>query len=174
MVEQYMQMLKDPGRENQAQDAYPTKLVGGTWEGSFDAQQTTFVALNHIVPAGQQLKLLFLRVYTQEATGARFSILQTNPAAAGATGTVEAFPVVGSVPPHQNGQNAVRDRPFLEAPGSETLRGGLRDPVNVFEGSIDFRIHNSPTPATGARYCISWFGLQDNLTEAEPVVTQPQ
>jgi len=164
MVQQIVNVLKDPGIREYIEDAVPTKIVGAVWEASFDATRALYTALNHIIPAGHQLKLLFLRVYTQETSGARFSILQSNPAAAGLTGTVEAFPVVGSVPPFFAGLTAVKDRPFLEAAGEEVLRGGLRDPINVFEGSIDFRIHDTPATATGARYGITWWGLQDLLT----------
>ena len=171
MVQEIRVLVKDPGIRDYVEDSYPTKIVGGVWEGSFDATRDTYVALNHIVPTGHQLKLLFLRIYTQEAGGARFSILETNPSAIGNTGTVEAYPVVGSVPPFAPIAGGavtteVRDRPFLEAAGAEVLRGGLRDPIHVFEGSIDFRIHDTPAVATGARYGLVWAGLQDLLTPA--------
>lgn len=166
MVQMIQSLVKDPGISELIEDAVPTKIVGGTWEGSMEATKALYVALNHIVPTGHQMKLLFIRVSTQETTGARFSIFQSNPSALGTTGAVEAYPVVGNVPPFTAGLTVVKDRPFLEAAGSEVLRGGLRDPVNVFEGSIDFRIHNTPATATGAYYGISWWGLQDLLTQS--------
>lgn len=160
-----MNKIKDLGLNKPVWDALPTAVVGGTYESSFqnpiDAD-AWFTTLSHIVPAGQQLKILFLRVWTQESTGARFSIVQTNPAAAGVTGAVEAFPVQGSVPPFTNGATAVRDYPMLEAAGVELLHGSLRDPIHVLEGSIDFRILGpTPIPATGSRYGISWWGVQE-------------
>jgi len=154
--------LKDLGLQREVLEALPYAVVGGAWEGSFTAAMagTSYrTVLNYVVPTGQQLKILFLRVCTQEQAGARFSIYQTNPTATGATGTTEAYPVVGSVP------SGARDYILLEAPGEEVLRGSLVDPVHVLEGSIDFRILSqypgavSPGPATGARYNFVWWGV---------------
>jgi hypothetical protein len=156
-------LQKDLGLQREVLEALPYACVGGAYEGSFDeamAGDTYFTALNHVVPAGQQLKILFLRICTQEQNGARFCIYQTNPAVAGTTGTVEAYPVVGNVP------SGAREYPMLEAPGSEVLRGSLVDPVLVLEGSIDFRILSqfpgaaTPGAATGARYNIVWWGVE--------------
>jgi len=56
----------------------------------------------------------------------------------------------------------VRDYPFLEAAGAEVLRGSLKDPVHVLEGSVDFRILGpTPSPATGAKYSVVWWGVED-------------
>ena len=154
--------LKDLGLQREVLEALPYAVVGGAWEGSFTAAMagTSYrTVLNYVVPTGQQLKILFLRVCTQEQAGARFSIYQTNPTATGATGTTEAYPVVGSVP------SGARDYILLEAPGEEVLRGSLVDPVHVLEGSIDFRILSqypgavSPGPATGARYNFVCWGV---------------
>lgn len=162
-MELYKKELKDIGLQRQVLEALPYAVVGGAWEGSFTAAMagnTYRTVLSHIVPRGHQLKILFLRVCTQEQTGARFSIYQTNPAAAGATGTVEAYPVVGSVP------SGARDYILLEAPGEQLDRGSLVDPVHVLEGSIDFRILSQypgaavPGPATGARYNFVWWGVE--------------
>jgi len=54
-------MIKDIGLRTLVHDAYPTQIVGDAWEGSFTAPTEDFVALNHVVPAGMQLKILFLR-----------------------------------------------------------------------------------------------------------------
>ena len=157
MVEFTKLLVKDLGLQKEVEDALPYAVVGGTWMGSFNVAITDPSAfrsiLNKIVPAGQQLKLLFLRIWTQSEDGAKFSIVQTNPTATGQTGAVEAYPVVGSVP------QGVRDYPMLEAAGAEVLRGGLRDPVHVLEGSIEFRILG-PVAATGARYSLSWWGVE--------------
>ena len=49
----------------------------------------------------------------------------------------------------------------VEEAGLETLRGGLRDPVHVLEGSIDFRLEGAtPDPATGNRYSLIWWGVE--------------
>lgn len=162
--------IKDLGLQRKVLEALPYAVVGGAWEGSFTAAMAGtayFTALNHIVPAGHQLKILFLRVCTQEQDGARFSIYETNPTAAGVTGTVEAYPVVGSVP------NGARDYLLLEAPGEQLDRGGLVDPVHVLEGSIDFRILAQypgaavAGPATGARYNIVWWGVEKTPEQEE-------
>jgi len=161
-MEQNQKMIKDLGLQQFVMDSYPYAVVSGTWMGSFEVGidgAAVQAVLNHIVPAGQQLKMLFLRVWTQSSQGAKFIIVQTNPAAVGTTGAIEAYPVVGSVPPYVAGGNAIRDYPMLEAAGAEILRGGLVDPVHVFEGSIEFRIMG-PVLATGDRYCIAWSGVE--------------
>jgi len=151
-------MVKDLGLQREVMEALPYAVVGGAWEGSFEtplAKDEYKTVLSHIVPAGKQLKILFLRVWTQENGGARFSIVQTNPTTTGQTGSVEAYPVVGSVP------SGVRDYPMLEAPGAEVLHGSLKDPIHVLEGSIDFRVLGAtPSPATGSYYSITWWGIQ--------------
>ena len=151
-------MVKDLGLRRNVMEALPYAVVGGAWEGSLtsplsDGEYKTL--LSHVVPAGQQLKILFLRIWTQEDTGARFRIYQTNPTTTGQTGDVEAYPVVGSVP------SGVRDYPFLEGPGAEVLHGSLKDPIHVLEGSIDFQLLGpTPSPATGSRYGLVWWGVQ--------------
>jgi hypothetical protein len=149
--------LKDLGLQREVLEALPYATVGGAYEGSFTAISDLFTALVHVVPHGQQLKILFLRVWTQNADGAKFRINQTNPTAKEATGETEAYPVVGSVP------DGVRDYPMLEAAGCETLRGSLEDPVHVLEGSVTFDIiHKYPegTPLTGDRCGIVWWGVE--------------
>lgn len=154
-------LKKDLGLQQLVLDALPYAVVGDAWEGSFDFVTDLFTALVHVVPAGLQLKILFLRVWTQESGGAKFRIYQSNPAAAGATGAVEAFPVVGNVPPFTAGQATARDYPMLEAAGCETLRGSLEDPIHVLEGSITFDIIHGPhAPLTGARYGIVYWGVK--------------
>jgi hypothetical protein len=158
MTQFTLHKVKDLGLQREVSEALPYAVVGGAWEGSFEtalAKDAYKTVLSHIVPAGHQLKLLFLRVWTQESTGARFSIVQTNPTAAGQTGDVEAYPVVGSVP------EGVRDYPMLEAAGAEVLRGSLKDPVHVLEGSIEFRILGAVTPSSSAyRYGFVYWGVE--------------
>jgi hypothetical protein len=145
---------KDLGLQRVVMDALPYAVVGGAFEGSFTFTSDLFTALSHIVPHGQQLKILFLRVWTQAADGAKFSIVQTNPIATGTTGAVEAYPVVGNVP------EGVRDYPMVEAAGCETLQGRLEKPIHVLEGSVIFNILHIVGPLTGARYGLVWWGVQ--------------
>jgi hypothetical protein len=164
MVELILQKNKDLGLNRQVLEALPTAVVGGAFEGSLWNQigwGGFWVLLNHIVPHGQQLKILFLRVTTSDAGGALFQIVQTNPAAAGATGAVEAFPVVGSVPPFTAGATAVRDYPTLEAAGAEVLHGSLKDPIHVLEGSIDFRLQGFQVGPSSNRYGLVWWGVEE-------------
>lgn len=164
MVELVLSKIKDLGLNRQVLDALPTAVVGGAYEASIwnNILWGNFMTLlNHIVPHGQQLKLLFLRIGTSDANGAVFQILQTNPAVAGLTGTVEAFPVVGSVPPYTAGLTAVRDYPMLEAAGAEVLHGSLKDPIHVLEGSIDFRLLGFQVGPSSNRYSLTWWGVEE-------------
>lgn len=151
MTQFVLHMKKDLGLQREVMDALPYAVVGGSWKGTFATPHDLYTALTHIVPGAHQLKILFLRVWTQEPGGAVFTITQTNPAA----GTVlEGFPPVGNVP------TGVRDYPMLEAPGAEVLHGSLVDPIHVLEGSVDFGLQHTPTPATGSYYGITWWGVQ--------------
>lgn len=169
-------LIKDIGLQREVEEALPYAVVGEAWEGSFQANMYDgqyYTPLNYVVPTGHQLKILFLRVWTQESFGARFSIVQTNPAAQDLVGAAAAFPVVGSVPPGSPptltaAVTAVRDYPMLEAAGAEILHGSLKDPIHVLEGSIDFNIlaqspgaTNPATAgnATGSRYGMVWWGV---------------
>ena len=173
MVEFTKKLYKDIGLQREVEDALPYAVVGDAWEGSMERAMfgdEYRTVLNYVVPYGLQLKILFQRVFTQETNGARFAIFQTNPAAAGATGVVEAFPMVGNVPPASyNTATGWRDYPKLAAAGAEVLRGSLVQPVHVLEGSVEWRIlPQSPGAeaqpaagdATGAQYSVVWWGVQ--------------
>lgn len=158
--------IKDIGQDRIVSEVLPYAVVGGQWEGSFTTAMplpTSFrTLLNYIVPHGKQLKMLFMRIWTEDANGALFSIIQTNPTALGQTGTSEAFPVVGSVP------SGVRDWPMLEAAGAEVLHGNMMQPIHVFEGSVDFRLYG-PVGADADRYGLVWWGVEkdEDITEAQ-------
>jgi hypothetical protein len=152
--------VQDLGTKQEVMDALPYAVVGGAYDGSLStvgvALGATLTLLTHVVPAGKQLKILFLRVATTDASGAEFTIEQTNPTAIGQTGVVEAFPVVGSVP------SGVRDYPMLEAAGAEVLRGSLRDPVHVLEGGVAFKLMGYQPVAGANKFAISWWGVEDS------------
>jgi hypothetical protein len=152
MVEFSKKLLKDIGLQREVEEALPYSVVGGAWDASFQNSYDSYTALTHVVPHGHQLKILFLRVWTQNPNGARFSIVQVNPTAAGQTGDVEAYPVVGSVP------EGVRDYPMLEAAGAEVLHGRLEQPIHVLEGSIQFNVLD--VDASGYHYGIVWWGVE--------------
>lgn len=171
MVELVLLKNKDLGLNRQTLEALPYAVVGDSIEGSLSGGTiwgdgaggaTGYLQLDtHIVPHGQQLKILFLRVTTTDTGGAIFRIRQTNPAAAGTTGTVEAFPVVGSVPPFLAGLSDVRDYPMLEAAGAEVLHGSLKDPIHVLEGSIDFQLMGYQISPSSNRYGLTWWGVEE-------------
>jgi len=48
---------------------------------------------------------------------------------------------------------------MLEAAGAEVLHGSLKDPVHVFEGSVDFRIHG-PITADADKYGVVYWGVE--------------
>ena len=152
--------VQDLGTKQEVMDALPYAVVGGAFDGSLStvgvAQGANLNLLNYVVPAGKQLKILFLRVATTDASGAIFRIMQTNPSVAGTTGAVEAYPVVGSVP------SGVRDYPMLEAAGAEVLKGSLKDPVHVLEGSVDFQLLGYQPVAGANTYILSWHGVIDS------------
>lgn len=162
--------VKDLGLKREVMDALPYAVVGGSYDGSLltgIAGGASLTLLTHVVPTGHQLKILFLRVSTTNVLGALYSIVQTNPATAGLTGTVEAFPVVGNVPPFTAGTTAIRDYPMLEAAGAEVLHGSLRDPVHVLEGTVTFNLLGLQPTAGATNYSIVWWGVQD-IAEAHP------
>lgn len=176
MVQFGKKLYKDIGLQREVEDALPYAVVGGAWEGSFENEPMWgdgvdplvdvfyYTALSHVVPAGQQLKVLFLRVWTQANGGARYCVYQTNPAV-GAQGVTIELPVVGNVPPFTAGV-AARDYPMLENAGAEVITGSLIEPVHVLEGSIEFRVlalwpgAAANLPHTGDRYGITWWGVE--------------
>ena len=157
--------VKDLGLKREVMDALPYSVVGGAYDGSLStvgvALGATLTLLTHVVPAGHQLKILFLRVATTDAGGAEFTIEQTNPTAVGQTGAVEAYPVVGSVP------SGTRDYPMLEAAGAEVLHGSLRDPIQVLEGTVTFNLMGYQPVAGANKYTLTYWGVE-SIPEAHP------
>lgn len=155
------EFIKDIGLKKEVEMYLPTAVVGGAYLGSISnamgvGEYSTI--LNHVVPAGRQLKMLFLRICSSNSNGAVFSIYQTNPTAAGQTGAVEAYPVVGSVP------SGYRDYPAVMANRELVTHGRVEMPIHVLEGSVEFRLHG-PLPNNGAMYSLSWWGVEINPEE---------
>ena len=161
MVIIYQKHVRDLGLKRIVEEVYPTSIVGGNFDGSLDAPIMSPLLfhkmLNHIVPANHQLKILYIRWSTTEATGARFAILSTPPTALGQTGAVEAYPPVGATP------YGIRDTIMFNAQGSDVRQGNLEGPVHVLEGSIDFLLWGQTPPlGSGGRYSVSWWGVQQS------------
>jgi hypothetical protein len=155
MTQFTLHKVKDLGLQREVSEALPYAVVGGAWEGSLwesIATDSYKTLLNHVVPAGKQLKILFLRIWTTDSGGARFSIVQT------ATG----YDAVGSVVYDTDSPSGdgVRDYPMLESAGAEVLRGSLKDPVHVLEGSIEFRLLGYEAGPTSNRYGLVWWGVE--------------
>jgi len=138
--------------ENIIQDKMlPYEVVRGTFKASFDADRTDVVLDNVVVPKGRQLKLLFLRFATQYESGAKLDIRQTNPAVAGQTGNVEAYPVLGKAPA------GYVDHVMLESAGAEVIGPvNLENPIHVLEGSVDFILQYAY--ASPSKYILAWWG----------------
>ena len=104
-----------------------------------------------LIPAGKQLKLLFLRIATQEPTGAKFYIYQT----------AQTYDL-GTSPPggiHWPSVTAAYiDFPMVEAAGAEVIGPQpLTAPIHVCEGSVDFYIQNAK--ASPHEYIMAYWGV---------------
>jgi hypothetical protein len=154
--QKYQAILKNLGDKNFEFERLPYgNMRRGTFKGSFESSGQQILD-RHVVPAGQQLKLLFMRWWTENTDGCNFEIVQTNPTAVGQTGNVEAFPVLGSVPA------GTVDLPMLPNAGQTVAWGGLKEPLHVFEGSVDFILQNvDPAQAGGSRYGLAWWGIEN-------------
>ena len=139
-------MKYDLGKKTLVKDVLPYgEIVKGAGKGTFQESGDKHLA-SILIPGGQQLKLLFLRVWTQEPTGAIFEIVQTAQ-----TGDI------GSSPPggihHPTVTSAVIDYPMLEAAGAEVIGPQPLDaPIHVLEGSIDIYIQD----AKASPYYYGW------------------
>ena len=132
----------DLGQKKYREQQLPYAVVRGAWKGTFQANQNDAIILNHVVPAGQQLKLLFMRCWTEHPGGASFRVRST--AQAGDVGSA----------PHGN-----IDYPFVEAAGQDLVAGDLVGPVHVLEGSVDWMIQHAYA-AGGNYYSIVWWGVE--------------
>jgi len=145
-------MVYDKGKKKLIQKEYPYgDIIKRAFKATFETVGDKLVA-SLLIPAGQQLKLLFLRVWTQEPAGAVFEIVQTTQ-----TGDL------GSAPPEGIDHPAVTtahiDYPMLEAAGAEVLGPEpLDSPIHVMEGSIDFYIQSAQ--ASPYFYGLSLWGVR--------------
>ena len=141
----------DKGKKELIKDFLPYgDIVKGAGKATYESGGDKHLA-SILIPGGQQLKLLFLRVWTQETTGAIFEILQTAQ-----TGDL------GSSPPGGIHWPAVAaayiDYPMLEAAGAEILGPQpLDSPIHVLEGSVDLYIQDAI--ASPYYYGFSYWGV---------------
>ena len=141
----------DKGKKELIKDFLPYgDIVKGAGKATYESGGDKHLA-SILIPGGQQLKLLFLRVWTQTPTGAIFEILQTAQ-----TGDL------GSSPPGCIHWPAVAaayiDYPMLEAAGAEILGPQpLDSPIHVLEGSVDLYIQEAV--ASPYYYGFSYWGV---------------
>ena len=143
-------MKYDKGKKRLVKDFLPYgDIVKGAGKATYEAGGDKHLA-SILVPGGKQLKLLFLRVWTQTPTGAIFEIQQTAQ-----TGDL------GSSPPggihHPAVASAFVDYPMLEAAGAETWDQPLDSPLHVLEGSVDLYIQDAI--ASPYYYGFSYWGV---------------
>lgn len=141
----------DKGKKELIKDFLPYgDIVKGAGKATYTSAGDKHLA-SILIPGGQQLKLLFLRVWTQEPTGAIFEILQTAQ-----TGDLGSSPPGGIHWPDV--ASAYIDYPMLEAAGAEVLGPQpLDSPIHVLEGSVDLYIQAAK--ATPYYYGFSYWGV---------------
>lgn len=147
-----VQKLKDLGLNTYTDEQLPYgNIYKGAWKGTVNVVSTAWFLIprtgglpvsGHYTPAGQQMKMLFLRVWTANSGGEAFAIRQHGaPANATARGVT----------------NGTIDYPFLEGAGAEVITGTLKAPIHVTEGTLDFWIEE---PAQATEYSVSWWGCE--------------
>ena len=139
-------MYYDKGKKQLIKDFLPYgDIVKGAGKATYQTSGDKHLA-SILIPGGHQLKLLFLRVWTQTPTGAIFEIQQTAQ-----PGDLGASPPGGIH--HPTVASAFRDYPMLEAAGAEILGPQPLDaPIHVLEGSVDLYIQN----AVASPYYYGW------------------
>lgn len=139
-------MKYDKGKKTLIKDFLPYgDIIKGAGKATYQASGDKQLA-SILIPGGQHLKLLFLRVWTQEPHGAVFEILQTAQVGD-----------LGSSPPggihHPAVTAAYIDYPMLEAAGAEAIGPQpLEAPIHVLEGSVDLYIQD----AVASPYYYGW------------------
>lgn len=145
-------MKYDKGKKGLVKDYLPYgDIVKSAFKGTFESSGDKHLASIQI-PGGEQLKILFLRVWTQTQTGAIFEILQT-----------QGVGDLGSSPPggidHPSVTSAYIDYPMLEAAGAEVIGPQpLESPIHVLEGSVDIYIQNAE--ASPYYYGFAYWGVR--------------
>lgn len=90
-----------------------------------------------VIPAGQQLRLMYLNFWTKDPENPGQLIITQ------AGGTAHALPE-GQV-----------DAIMVPALGRFTLQGSLKKPIHILEGTVTFQLQN---PTAGEEYGISFWG----------------
>lgn len=143
-----VQKLKDLGLMTYTDEQLPYGYIyKGAWKGTVNVLSTAWFKIpspvsGHQTAIGQQMKMLFLRVWTANSGGAAFAIRQIGaPANAARRGVSD-----GTI-----------DYPYLEAAGAEVLTGTMKAPIHVTEGTLEFYIEE---PAQATEYSLTWWGCE--------------
>jgi len=143
-----VQKLKDLGLMTFTDEQLPYGYIyKGAWKGTVNVVSTAWFRIpapvsGHYTAAGQQMKMLFLRVWTAATGGAAFAIRQIGGSVdAAARGTPD-----GTI-----------DYPYLEGAGAEVLTGSMKAPIHVTEGTLEFYIEE---PTQAFEYGVAWWGCE--------------
>lgn len=145
----FQKFLKDLGKRDNLEEKLPYGFIQRfAWKGTLGAaadldtdDEGNLLLSRRYVAAGDQLKLLFLRVWTQVEGGSKFIIRQTG-------GTAHGLP------------SGTIDVPMLEAAGAEVLGPQpLISPIHVLEGSVDILLQHA-VPTAG-EIGVAWWGVEE-------------
>ena len=138
--------LYDAGRKRYVSEYLPYSVERDAWMGTLT--QDNLVVTGGQVTAGRQLKLLFLRVWSEYAGTTVFRIRQTGGD-------------VGSAP------DGVVDYIMLENKGAEVLGPvDIRRPIHVLEGSWVVEIVEPDSASAGAaKFGVVWWATEEEIPE---------
>ena len=142
--EKVQKKLYDPGLRRHVDEVLPYRVVRGAWKGTLDEDNK--VVGGGLVEEGKQLKILFLRVWSEYAGTTVFKFVQL---------TSPDFP--GAAP------EGDFDYPMLEAAGAEVVGPvPLNSPIHVVEGSWQIIIQDPTSAEAGAsKFGVVWWGVED-------------
>ena len=142
--EKVQKKLYDPGLRRHVDEVLPYRVVRGAWKGTLDEDNK--VVGGGLVEEGKQLKILFLRVWSEYTGTTVFKFVQL---------TSPDFP--GAAP------EGVFDYPMLEAAGAEVVGPvPLNSPIHVVEGSWQIIIQDPTSAEAGAsKFGVVWWGVED-------------
>jgi len=146
--EKKVNKLYDLGTKKYVTEYLPYDVKRDAWMGTLTEDNLTVTGGQ--VTAGRQLKLLFLRVWSEYAGTTIFKIVQTNIGGE-----------VGSAP------EGVVDYIMLENAGAEVIGPmNIKRPIHVLEGSWIIQIIEPASAAAGAsKFGVSWWGVEPEVPE---------
>ena len=138
----------DLGLMRHVDELLPYKVVRDTFKGTLEWDDR--VLTGYTVPAGKQLKILFLRVWS-EYTGSTVVVITQVGVSAG----------IGNAPA------GIIDYPMLESAGAEVIGPvPLDSPIHVIEGSFYIHVQDPDSaPAGDNQISVTWWGVEDTAPE---------